>query len=550
MISGIKIRNFIIVDEIAIDFGNKFTAITGETGAGKSIIIDCINFCFGMGGLRAVKKNIQQDTIVELAFDIDDSKKDFINQTIGLDIGNRFTLRRVFASGDKAKTYINNEPSGSKIARQLMPTIVRISDQFDTILDNKKHQSLLDSFMFSEISDSRNLFNEVNSKYSDIKNLEHNLLIKINEIDSAIRDKEYNNQIISEFENLDIDDNEELTLITKRQSLANKNNSKKLLIESLACLDGNLESKLNQAIKIILKSESEDIRKYGERLDSVYFELKDIINELESHNRSIESLEAEIEGIDDRLSIVRALARKYNISANLLGTFFAKAKQLIVGLDDLEKEKQELQKQLTESKKEYQILAKDLNLKRSSAAAKLTREVSKNLSDLLLSNATFEIKCDYVESKISETGSDDVEFLANFNKSDDLKNLKEVASGGEATRLNFAMHLALAKSYKVETMIFDEIDIGIGGAAAFAMGKAMNNLASSGIQVISITHSPQVSATANDHIVVKKKISHEDVSVDFKKLEDAERVQEIARMLSGENILDEAIETAKKLING
>lgn len=531
LISSITIENFIIIDRIDIDFDKGFSSITGETGTGKSIILDAINFCFGKFSSKSIKKFPEKDCLVEIKFD-------------------SCTIKKVLDKSSKTTYFLNGNKLQNKEIKDLMPDLIDITAQSDSIITKVSQRKILDEFIVATIGGAtedfeniENLFQKLSTIEAEISQLEETSRI-------ARRDKAYHQQIVTELEALDIKENEETELLERRAKLAklcSNDNSIKSAFNYLK--SAAIQLNLSQAIKSLEKIDSDDTNEMKDRLESAAIELADITSELEDIASSTESREMELSEIDERLSVLRSVARKFNTSASTLFEFFGDIQQKLQASESFESKLQELLEGRNLVISEYDAVADRLHELRITAAKLMSEKVCEQLSALLMPNASFRIDVSKDEVLRTQHGKDDIEFMANFNKNTALMSFSQIASGGEAARLNFALKTVLGVNGKFGTIIFDEVDIGIGGAAAYAMGNAMRKLAEENdMQVISITHSPQVAARAHSHILIKKSITNESVSVSAKTLSTQERINEIARMISGETVNDEAILAAQQLL--
>lgn len=517
-----------------LEFCPLFTTITGETGTGKSIILDAIDFCFCKFSSKNIKKNKDQDTVVSVSF----NSKEKLEITKTIDKNNKTTIT------------INGKTASSKAVKELYKDLIDITSQFNSILDKSSHLEVLDKFMMAETPSVLKKLECVSKLSSEI----HDTNKKISEIEENIRiikrDKEYYSQIVDELEQANIKENEETELLEKRANISKLyacNTSIKLSIETLQSLP--IESKFNQVIKILEKTDNKSIIEIKNRLESISLEVSDIMQEFLTLKNELFASEEELLEIDDRLSIIRGLSRKYNVSPTVLFEFLNSAKEKTNLAHELDSTLNTLLSHRDNILKEFKSISKEISHVRKLAAINLSKQVCDRLTKLLMPNAIFKIETFYNELKISNSGQDEIEFLANFNEQSSLMPLTQIASGGEAARLHFAIKTIIGTFNNVKTIIFDEVDIGIGGAAAYAMGCEMRNLSETGcIQVISITHSPQVAARANTHVVIRKEISNNDIKISAHSLKPEERPQEIARMISGSTITEDAISAAKQLL--
>lgn len=533
LLAKVAISNFIIIDELEVSFEEGFSAITGETGTGKSIIIDAIEFCCGKNNVRIPRKYFEKETSVVLYF-----KNSEITE-----------ICRKVDSKNKSTFYIDGKPASRKNVRDLTQDLINIVSQFNSILDQSEYLQITDSFMLSknpEIQENlnkiKNLFQQIQSNLSDISELGERLA-------KFKKEQEENLEIIKTLESIDIKENEETKLLEQRVSIQKANAMQNTITSVTETLKNvPIEQKLNQILRQLEKLDDASISELSSRIEKLLIEFSDITGELQNIQAETFSSQSKIEQIDDRISLLRELGRKYNISSGILFEFLNSARHKLQETDSTEVELRQRQEDLQKLKKEYESVAAKVSEARKQAAVQLSSKVCERLKNLNMKEAAFQISVCPVEGKLSESGQDEIEFLANFNQKSDLLPIAEIASGGEAARLNFAIKTVLAVYGKPQTIVFDEIDIGIGGAAAYLMGTAMRNLSDEKIQVIAITHSPQVAARATTHILVRKSIRNETISVSSSSLTPKERALEIARMISGTSVNSESIAAAKQLL--
>ena len=532
LITSIAIENFIIIDRLDIDFERGFSAITGETGTGKSIILDAINFCFGKFSLKNIKKDPNKDCSIEIKF-------------------SNLSVKKIIDKTGKTSCFLNGKKIQAKELKDLMPGLLDITAQSDSILSKASQRELLDEFLTAINPNSSNDLVEISKLFISLTETESQIAKLEEEARIAKRDKTYYSQIASELSALDIKENEETDLLERRMKLAKLCSNDNLIKSSLNSLQSfAIPSVLSQVIKNLERINNEITDSLKNRLESTSIELSDVFDALDDLANDTESREAELAEIDERISTLRSVARKFNTSSSTLYGFLEDANRKLKISESFDSKLQELMNKRDQTILEYDKVADRLHEARLKAADEMSQKVCDRLTELLMPNATFKIDVQKSEFLKTQYGKDDIEFLANFNKNSLLLPFSQIASGGEAARLNFALKTVLGINSDFETIIFDEVDVGIGGAAAFAMGKAMKKLANENdLQVISITHSPQVAARADSHILIKKSISDGEISVSAKNLNNQERTHEIARMISGEKINSDAILAAQQLLS-
>lgn len=542
MISKISIENFIIIDKLEVVFDNNFTAITGETGTGKSIILDAINFCFGKFSAKDVIKYSEKPCRIEIEFDLNKS-------ALSSELGNKLKIKRILSPQGKSNYYLNNESISSKELKELMSSLLNITAQHDSILSTEYQYDVFDKFLRKSNKAAEENILRISDIYSSLRRLEHDIQDLEYKFKRETQYKSYNNQIVAELSELDIKENEETNLLARRSEISKLCSNNNLIKSSLELLQAGFGSSLYQAIKNLTRINSDVTDKIAKRLEDIDIESSDIISELKSFTENISCIEAELEEIDERLSVLRTVARKYNTSAGTLFEFLQEARNNVNSIENTKLELESLKSEQTELTAQYNKVAEKLSELRKVAAVELTKVINSNLQDLLMPNAVFKVEVKSNDLCRKQDGVDEIEFLASFNKEKILRSISQIASGGEAARLNFALKLALAQYSDCDVIIFDEVDIGIGGAAAYAMGKLMKRFANqNAMQVISITHSPQVAAISDHHILVKKQQDNQNIHVELIKLDNKERINEIARMISGDIINKEAILAAEQLI--
>jgi len=544
LVSRISIENFIIIEKLDIIFEKGFTSITGETGTGKSIILDAINFCFGCFSSKNIRKFPEKPCIVEIEIDLK-KKIHLLDQ----DIRGYVSLKRVLNQTGKSSYYFNSFPISNKEIKIILPFFLDITAQYDTILSEEYQYDVFENFLKTSDKNSKNNLLQISGLYSRLKDLEEEIQISEKELEESKRYKSYNSQIISELGSLAIKENEETNLLSRRAQIAKLVSNNNLIKSSLELLQSCFGNSLYQAIKNLERINNNTTNEIVKRLENIDIETSDIISELKVFVENINSIESELSEIDERLSVLRTIARKYNISTSTLFEFLEEAKNKVKFVEIADTKLTELKKEQIDLLNQYDELAEKLSQARQLAAIELTKKICSNLRDLLMPNAIFKIEIESNKLNRKQDGIDKVKLLASFNKEKNLQPISQIASGGEAARLNFALKISVGKYTNCDVIIFDEIDIGIGGSAAYAMGKLMKKFAKeSDIQVISITHSPQVAAKSDIHLLIKKEIAQQNVTVSVKKLNEKERVNEIARMISGDIINKEAILAAKQLI--
>ena len=549
MLQSIYIQNYALISELEIDFNKGLNIITGETGAGKSILLGALSLVLGQRADTTVLKDKARKCFVEAKFQIKQYKiKHFFKQN-DLDYEDLTTIRREITDNGKSRAFINDTPVNLSLLKELSSSLIDIHSQHESLLlgDDYFQLSLVDSFArHPDLLDTyRNKFEEYN-----ILNSEYNKLI--NNAEKAKADLDYFQFQFEQLETLKLIEGEQEELEEELEQLNHIEEIKLKLSESFHLLSGeeiSIISNLKQA-----KNAVDSISKYikeGEgltnRIESVYIELQDVNTEIEQLNEKLEHDPNRIEFIRERLDNIYALEQKHKVST---------VKELIEIKDNLQNridnitsydfEIEKIQKQLGLLLTELTGDAEKISKNRKAIIPQIEDKVNGILQLLGIPNANFKVEQVPTE-ELLPTGKEMIRFLFSANKNVALEELSKVASGGEISRLMLSIKSLLVETTTLPTIIFDEIDTGTSGEIADKMGTIIKNM-SKNMQVINITHLPQIAGKGDYHYLVYKKDNHETTNTYIKLLSSEERINEIAKMLSGEALTDAAIENAKVLL--
>ena len=549
MLSSIYIKNFAIIDEIEIDFFENMSVLTGETGAGKSILIDAINVVFGNKKTNKINRNENEDTEIICNFQIKNKKIIKILQEKDLITDNECIFRRKINKKNLSKIYINDKPVNSSTAKDIGNMIIDIHGQHENqlILSSEEQLNRLDNFI--EISPQkesiRNILSEINNfeklladnivseeDYEDKISL---LEFEINELQEYVISEEDYNKLSEEFNKLNNSEylinktkeciniltGDESLNISSQLSVINKN------LEDLGRIDQNFNDILNQNIQII---------------DDV----KLLEKSLEKYSNSIDIDPERLQMINDKVLSLNKLARKYKVNERELFDIMNKKISQIDQLKNNRMSFSENKEKINKLKLEYHTIASKISKIRKDKSKILANRITTQLKDLGMNNCQFEIEIISNNEQINKNGYDKVSFLIKTNAKSKVLPLKEIASGGELSRLSLVIQLETRSNDDCETMIFDEIDTGIGGATAEILGKHLSNLAIK-TQVLCVTHLAQVAAKSKHHYLVTKDKKISSTTLEY--LDNEMRVNELARMIGGIELTDKALQFAKELID-
>ena len=549
MLQSLHIQNYAIIDKIEIDFSNNLNIITGETGAGKSILIGALSLILGERADSSVLVDNKKKCFIEGIFSVDNkSQVQIFLQENDLDISSNLLLRREISNNGKSRAFINDTPVNLQQLKSLASLLVDLHQQFDTL-------ELSDSYFQREVLDALAENEKHLLKYSSIykKWIETKKQLEAlqQQQNNFQKEFDYHQFLFNELDELGLKENELENLEIELKILNNSEGIKSSLNKVYFELKG-----AEQPVVTTLKQAIQQLQQYCEvhksmavlieRLTSTQIELIDIAAEIDSINDSVVYDEERIQIINDKLTIGYKLFKKHNVNhTNELIAIQEKLAQKLKAVLDIE-EQIKLKHIETETLlKEVDQLAEIISQNRNKQATPFSEKVNALLKNVGMPNAL--IKVDLNQSVLNDFGKDQIDFLFDANKSNKFEPIRKVASGGELSRLMLCIKSLVAQKINLPTLIFDEIDSGISGEAAKQVSVIMQDL-SQNRQIICITHQPQIAAKANTHLFVYKEMVDEKIKTNIKKLSVNERTEAIAKMLSGENPSTAAITSAKEMM--
>lgn len=549
MLKSLSVQNYALIDKLEVEFTDGLTIITGETGAGKSILLGALGL---IAGSRADTQALQDKTkkcVVEASFDIKDhSLKDFFISN-ELDHENITSIRREINPEGKSRAFINDTPVALNQLKELAEYLIDIHSQHQTqTLNGSVFQlSVVDAF-----ADHSSALEKYSAGFRKYKVLEKQLKDLTEKESQAKKDLDYFQFQFNELEDANLQAEQQVAMEQELETLNNAENIKSNLSKAAHGLSGgeqNLLSSLNE-IKIILSAMSKfksEINELSTRLSSAFIELKDITNELESLEQEIVYDPKRIEVLSQKIDAVYRLQLKHQVkTVEELITIKDDLSNKLLDFNSLEAEIEKVNKELGVLQKSLMALAKKISGNRKKVIPKIEKEIASLLSSLSMPNA--QLKVEHLESVVLKVnGLDKVSFLFSANKGSDFKELNKVASGGELSRLMLSIKSLIAQLTALPTIIFDEIDTGVSGDVADKVGSIMNQMAKN-MQVITITHLPQIASKGQSHLFVYKDDKNNKTYSNIKKLTSEERVREVAKMLSTGLPTAAAISNAKELL--
>ena len=558
MLSYISIKNIVLIDKLELNFKKGFTVLTGETGAGKSIIVDAINLLLGNRADRRLIKKGQNEASVSALFSVNQNHEvRNILTKYGLVAENEIIIRRKILSNGRSQSFINDEVISLNIMREVSGYLIEVNGQNDQagLLDNSNHIKILDiwgnlSKNTQKVLALYNLYKDKLKSYNEYKDKVNEFTFKQKYL---IEDLEEINSLALEEDEIDklIEKKKYLTSIEKIKDSLEKIN---FLLKGSADSNGIYEKLVHskKQISSILSLNKELFNKLDESIENTLIEYKETEAVLEECMASIDENNSSLDYIENRISTIKRISRKHNIEENQINSFKNKLENSLNKLADSENELKKRKNDININKEKYKLNAKELTDLRYKASIKLSESINKEFPILKLDNAKFAISIKLLEeNNWKSDGMDSVIFKIETNKDSGYDFISKIASGGELSRIMLAIKVSIASEYEnsiAKTLIFDEVDTGVGGAVADAVGKRLNLLAKHN-QVLAVTHHPQVAARAGNHFKVNKNNINSYSSTSINNLNKAERIEEIARMLSGEKITDAARNAAESLFN-
>lgn len=549
MLKSLTINNYALIDELEIDFSKGLTIITGETGAGKSILLGALGLIVGQRADTQVLQNKTKKCLIEGKFNIKEyNLKDFFEKN-ELDYENDTTIRREINPEGKSRAFINDTPVTLHQLKELGTRLIDIHSQHETLmLNNRDFQlSVVDAY-----AGHHDLLNEFKSGYKKYKALQ----TELNDLESkeaeSKKELDYFQFQFNELEAANLKEGEQEKMEEELETLNNSENIKEELSKSINILSGgeqNLLGSLNEVKSIVSRigKFNQNIFNLNERLNSAYIELKDISDEAENIQSEINYDPERIELLNTKLDEMYRLQQKHRV--NTIAELISLKDSLSDKLQDissLEDKIFSLKKELESVHQKLKTVSEKISSNRKKVFKKIEEDIASLLSQLSMPNAQFKVEHS-VSENFTSTGTDNIQFLFSANKGSDFKELHKVASGGELSRLMLSIKSLIAKFTALPTIIFDEIDTGVSGNVAAKVGSIMDLMAKD-MQVITITHLPQIAGRGEEHLFVYKEEKNNQTFTRIRKLKKQERVEEIAKMLSAGEPTAAALKNAKELL--
>ena len=556
MLKELHIRNFALIDKLDIDFESGFSVITGETGAGKSIVLGAIGLLMGQrADIKAIKTG-EQKCSIEAHFNLSayDMKDWFDENEIDFDAEDCIIRRELTASG-KSRGFINDTPASVHQMKELGEMLMDVHSQHQNLLLQKEDFQLNTVDIIAHNTKERE---EYSQAFHELHDAEKALAELKNSISDNRKNEEFMRFQLDELTAANLVKGEQEELEQEQESASHTEDIKSALYEADVLLNGDDNDIISNLKQVCSSIESitrvyPHVEELSERLESAYIEIKDIASDISSTLDDVEFDPERLEYINNRLDTIYSLEKKYSKgNVEELIEERDRLQKAIDAIDNSDEDLKELSAKVDTLRKKAQQLAETLTKTRTKAAKTVEDEIHKRLTALGMPNVQFaiELTCNKTEdsSHLTKDGQDKIAFMFSANKGMALRPVSQVASGGEIARVMLSLKAMISGAVKLPTIIFDEIDTGVSGKMAEKMADIMKEMGEANRQVISITHLPQIAAKGSFHYKVEKHDTESGTTSLMRRLNDEERVQEIAQMLSGENITDAALTNARELL--
>ena len=551
MLKHITIRNFALIEHVEIELSAGFSVITGETGHGKSVFLGAVAMLLGQrSDVKAIREGADR-CVIEGLFDLEGFGLEPLFEENDIDYDRECIIRRELAASGRSRAFINDTPVNVSLLKEIGARLIDIHSQHQNLLLGDRNYQL---GVLDVLAGNRVLLGGYKERYDKYLSLQRELAERWKALEAAKRDEEWLRFQLDELEAASLKSGELQELELELQELSHAEEIQAALYGAYNAIDGDERSML-QALREASSALSRIAAHYGaaqelaDRLESNYIELKDCCDEMQQRAGRVQFAPARLEFVENRVAQIYSLMKKHRVESAedliaLAAEYSAKLDSIAFGDDDI----RELEKRIKSASEELLQVAAELTAKRKESAVELQEKIIAILVNLGMPMIRFEVDFKTVDG-FTPSGCDDVVFLFSANSSSAPQPLCDVASGGEMARVMLALKSLIASSTKQPTLIFDEVDTGVSGILAERMGRIMQQMACGFCQVLSITHLPQVAALGSNHYKVYKEETDKGTVTNIIRLEQEDRVREIAQMMSGEVLSEAALDNARGLLS-
>jgi len=552
MLTHIHIWNFAIVEALDIELESGLSVLTGETGAGKSILLDALGLALGDRADSTVIRHGQERAEISVTFDTSKAKnaESWLKQH-ELDSEHECIIRRTVNAKGPSKAFINGKPATLHQLRELAEMLVDLHGQHEhqSLLKADVQQQLLDDYanhsdLVNQVTTSFKQWNKLNSEFKKLSSAKNEQDHRLDLLKYQVNELEILNLQVGESEKLDSEykrlSNASLLLQTAEQTLqALEDNNKGAISQQLSHFTSELEQ--------LAKTDNE-LNEISTLLDNAMIQISEASSELHQYIDSLEMDPQRLSFLDERISSIHNLARKHQVAPDELPTLFEQLEKELDAIENADIHLEQLQHEISQAETDYKKAAKALTKSRTKVAKILSSKVSENMQELGMEGGAFEVALnEYDHDSFHNNGNEQTEFLVSANPGSPAKSLSKVASGGEISRISLAIQVIAAESTRIPTLIFDEVDVGIGGRVAEIVGLKLRQLAQHR-QVICVTHLAQVAALGQHHLQVSKQSDSATTISQINYLDQTQRVNELARMMGGIEITQQTLSHAEEML--
>ncbi len=549
MLQSLYIENFVLIDHLEIDFDPRMSVFTGETGAGKSIIIGALSLALGnRADTQAIGPFAEQAEIIA-EFNIENNKlaQNWLTQQDLLN-NHQLIIRRTINQQGRSKQWVNGRPTPSGLVKELSQHLVQIHGQHDQIRLLKNHNQLL---ILDQSGDHELLLKQTQEAVKEIQRIEQAITDLMTAGSMGKEQVQLLQYQLDELESLALTDDEYETLHQSLKTAAHAQDLTLTLdhaIQTISENEHNVEAQLAQLIARLNSAKGYDFSAIVQMLEESLININEAHQQLQAVSETIDNDPDNLSQIEARLEQINHVARKQNVMPELLFQQHQDLANTLATHADLANQQQQLNQQLDQATQAYQQAAKQLSEQRQQAAKSLARKITSMIRDLGLPEADFSIAVNHQsDAKPKNLGNDHVEFMIAANKGQKAQPLNKTASGGELSRISLAIEVSTQQQDNKQAFIFDEVDTGIGGATAEKVGNIMQQLSLNN-QVFAVTHLPQVAGHAHDHLLVSKSSQGQYTTSKIAHLSEPQRIEELARMSGGQNITAATLAQAKEFL--
>lgn len=548
MLTALNISNIVLIEKLNLEFGAGLNILTGETGAGKSILLDALSLALGARSDAGLVRSGCDMASVVAEFDSTPATVLAILNENGIDAADNLILRRTLSADGKSRAWVNDTPVSVRVLHDIGDALVEIHGQFANhrLLNQSTHRAALDEFAAVQIDGFANLLKDTQNAYNEY----HTIDVRLNELREmaarAADEREFLEHNVAELRALNVKPGEESELADRRSAIMNAEKNAAIVSDAATAMAPNGKSLDSFVFDVahILERIKTDPNPYAEQIEKLY-DVADTLATVSATLTPDDMDTASIDEIEERLFAIRAAARKHRVPADELPQKLEQMAAQLDAIDNSDALIAKLSRERDANRAKFDACAAKLTAARATAAEMLRARLRAELPDLKLANADF--MAERVKATPSAAGLDDITFMIKTNPGSPFAPLHKSASGGELARLMLAMRVVLVADTDAHTFVFDEVDTGISGATASAVGLRLHKLAESA-QALVVTHSAQVAGFADHHFKIEKTVANDKTTTTVREITGDERVAEVARIISGAEITPESIATAKTLI--